>query len=196
MRTLRNSLLGAGLALPLAAFAVHAQVVQPDGGRTITVPPGAIVLILPAAGTVAASNMVNADAPDLNPMLQLIARQQADMQRMVADMNAAFPPMPDPGAMLRAAFGAGVPLNISVMPLADGHGVCSQSISVVDRGDGSAPIVHVSQTGDACGGPGVGQPRGVDEMRHTAPVQPPHGPKVLEIGYPPHPVTTGTPPRT
>ena len=64
------------------------------------------------------------------------------MQQMIADMNAMFPPMPDPNAMLRAAFGSGGPFNVSVMPLAGGHGVCSQSISIVAGGDGSAPIVH------------------------------------------------------
>jgi hypothetical protein len=194
MTTFRNVMLGACLALPLAAFAGSAQA---DDGRTIYVAPGAMVVIVPGPGVVAAPNVVNAGMPDATPMIQMIAQQQAMMQRMVADMNAMFPPMPDPVAMLRAAMGTGVPLNVAVTPLAGGHGVCSQSISIVNRGDGSAPIVHVSQSGDACGSLGVSKPQGVNEV--PAPVEPAipsHGPKVLEIGYPPHPVTNGTPPRT
>jgi hypothetical protein len=199
--TLRNTLLGACLALPLATIAGHAQAAQPKGERVIYVPPGATVVILPGPGAVAAPNMVNAGAPEAMPMLQLIAQQQAAMQRMIADMNAMFPPMPDPNALLRAAFGPGglVPdglVNMSAMPLAGGHGVCSQRISIVDRGDGSAPIVTTSQSGDACGALGVGKPQSVNEIRPATPAMPPHGPKLLEIGYPPHPVWNGTPPRT
>jgi hypothetical protein len=190
MMTIRNTLLGACLALPLAAFAGHAQAEQSDGGRTIYVPPGAMVLILPGPGVVAAPNMVNAGMPEAAQMVRLMAQQQAAMQHMIADMNAMFPPMPSPDAMLRAAFGPGAPL------MAGGNGVCSQSISIVDRGDGSAPIVKMSQVGDACGALGIGKPQGVDEVRPVVPALPPRGPKVLGIGYPPHPVSSGAPPRT
>ena len=204
MKTIRNTLLGACLALPMFAATGQAQPAQPEGGRTIYVPAGAMVVILPGPGAIAAPagiipapNVVNAGAPQAMPLTQMIAQQQAAMQHMIADMNAMFPPMPDPNAMLRAAFGSGPALGVSMMPLAGGHGVCSQSISIVARGDGSAPIVKTSQTGDACGALGVGKPQGVDEVRPQPPTAtPPHGPKVLEIGYPPRPVTDGTPPRT
>jgi hypothetical protein len=194
--TIRGALLGAALSLPLAAFAGSAQAEQPDGGRTIYVPPGAMVVILPGPGAITAPNMVNAGVPDAMPMMQLIAQQQTAMQRMIADMNAMFRPLPDPNAMLRMAFGSGAPFGISVMPMAGGPGVCSQSISIVERGDGSAPIVKTSQSGDACGALGIGKPQGVNEISPATPQMAPHGPKVLEIGYPPHPVTNGTPPRT
>ena len=151
MKTFRNTLLGACLALPLLAVTGQAQPTPPNGGRVIYVPAGATVVILPGPGTVAAPNMVNAGAPEAMPLMQMIAQQQAAMQRMIANMNAMFPPLPDPNRMLRAAFGAGGPLNVSIMPMAGGHGVCSQSISIVERGDGSAPIVKTSQSGDACG---------------------------------------------
>jgi hypothetical protein len=198
MTTLRTALFGACMALPLLASAGQAQTVLPNGGRMVYVPPGAAVVILPAPGAVAAPAMVSAGAPEVTPMLQMIAQQQAAMQHMIADMNAMFPPLPDPNAMLRAAFGAGGPFNVSVVPLAGGHGVCSQSVSIVARGDGSAPIVHVSQAGDACGAVGAGKPQSVDQPRPEEPALPAHGPKVLEIGYPPHSVTPGTPrpPRT
>jgi hypothetical protein len=197
MTTLRNTLLGACMALPLLASAGQAQTSQPNGGRMIYVPPGAMVVILPGPGAVAAPNMVSATAPDVAPMMQMIAQQQAAMQHMIANMNAMFPPLPDPNTLLRAAFGAGGPFNVSVTPLAGGHGVCSQSISIVERGNGSAPIVHVSQTGDACGALGNAyKPQTIDQPRPAEPALPARGPKVLEIGYPPHVVTTGTPPRT
>jgi hypothetical protein len=196
MTTLRNALLGACLALPLLASAGQAQPAPPNGGRMVYVPSGAMVVILPAPGAVATPTTVSTGAPDVTPMMQMIAQQQAVMQHMIADMNAMFPPLPDPNAMLRAAFGSGAPLNVAVMPLAGGHGVCSQSVSIVARGDGSAPIVHVSQAGDACGAIGAGKPRSVDQTRPEEPALPSNGPKVLEIGYPPHPVTAGTPPRT
>jgi len=194
--TIRNTLLGAGLALPLFASAGQAQTTPPDSGHMIYVPPGATVVVLPGPGTMAAPNMATAGAPEALPMLRLMAAQQVAVQHMIADMNAMFPPLPDPNAMLRAAFGPGMPLNLSVLPLAGGHGVCSQSISIVDHGNGSAPIVKVSQAGDACGALGMGKPQDVDQVRPQTPPPLPHGPKVLEIGYPPHPVTSGTPPRT
>jgi hypothetical protein len=189
MMTIRNTLLATCLALPLAAFAGHARAAQPDGGRTIYVPPGATVIILPGPGAVAAPNMVNAGTPEAMPMMRLIAAQEAAMQHMEADMDAMFPPMPDPSQLLRAAFGPGA-------SLAGGHGVCSESISIVDPGNGAAPIVKTSQSGDACGVLGAGKPQGVNEVRPSVPALPARGPKVLEIGYPPHPVSSNTPPRT
>lgn len=194
--TVRNALLGACLALPVLTSVGNAQTTPPNGARMIYVPPGATVVILPGPGGVVAPDRMSSTVPDAMPMMRLIAEQQAAMQHMIADMNTLFSPMPDPNEMLRAAFGPGAPLNVSVMPLAGGHGVCSQSISIVARGDGSPPIVKASQSGDACGALGIGKPQGVDEVRPAGPVQPPHRPKLLEIGYPPHPMTTGTPPRT
>jgi len=227
--TIRHTLLGACLALPL--FAATGQA-QPEVGRTIYLPLGAMVVILPGPGAVAgptgvvavpnvvvaapagvvtvpsgvvaapigavaATNVVVAGVPQAMPMLQMIAQQQAAMQYMIAQMNAMFPPMPDPDAMLRVAFGSGPALGVSMMPLSAGHGVCSQSISIVARGDGSAPIVKTSRSGDACGAMGIGKPQGVDEVRPQAPAATPlHGPKLLEVGYPPRPVSDGTPPRT
>ena len=47
MTTLRNTLLGACLALPLLASAGQAQPAPPNGGRMVYVPPGAMVVILP-----------------------------------------------------------------------------------------------------------------------------------------------------
>jgi len=86
-----------------------AQTTPPAAGHVIYVPPGATVVMLPGPGSAASPNVVNAGAPEAMPMMRLIAQQQAAMQQMFADMNAMFPPMPDPNAMLRAAFGPGGP---------------------------------------------------------------------------------------
>lgn len=205
MTTFRNALLGTCLALPLAALAGHAQAAQPHGERVIYVPPGATVVILPGPGAIAAPNMVNAGMPDAMPMMRLIAQQQAVIQHMIADMNAMFQPLPDPGQSLRAAFGPGAWLNVSLMPMAGGvslmpmaggHSVCSQRISIVDRGDGSVPVVTTTQSGDACGPLSVTRPQSVNDVPPAVPAPSQHGPKLLQIGYPPHPVSANTPPRT
>lgn len=205
MKTLRNTLLGACLALPLTAAAGHAQTIEQDG-RVIQVPPGAVVLILPGPGPATASPATASSAvapvfaapritaaPAALPMLRLIAQQQADMQRMIADMNALFPPMPmmpampDPSQLIRAAFGAGGPM----LTLAGGPGVCSESISIVQHGN-SAPVVTRQISGGACGAAATGKPESVRDIPAT-PELPPHGPKVLDISYPPQPVQAGVP---
>src|ERR1700749_3629398 len=89
MKTLRNTLLGACLALPLLAATGQAQTILTQG-RTITVPPGAVVVILPGPGTVAMPRRPVTAAPAAVPVMQLIAQQQAAMQRMMARMNAMF----------------------------------------------------------------------------------------------------------
>jgi hypothetical protein len=191
MTTIRNSLLGACLALPLAAFTAHAQ---QAGGQTIYVPAGATVIILPGPG--AAPNVASARAPGEIPMMRLIAQQEVAMQRMMADMNAMFAPMPDPNVLLRAAFGAGAPFNMAVMPMGGGHGVCSESISIVESGNGAAPIVKTAQSGDACGAFGISKPQGVNEISPAVPVTPLHAPRLVEASYPSHLMANGSSPRS
>jgi hypothetical protein len=68
-------------------------------------------------------------------------------------------------------------------------------------GNGGQPTMKVSSTGNACGMFGAPGPVGVTQVQPTpqpvtpAPVAPPHE-RLLTIGYPPHPMATGTPPRT
>ena len=195
MKTLRNTLLGACLALPLLTATGQAQTIETQG-RTITVPPGAVVLILPGPGAVAMPGpgavampgQTVAAMPSGMPIMQLIAQQQATMQHMIAQMNAMFPPMtamPDPAQLFRAAFGAGGPmLTLAGGPLAAGPGVCSESISIVQHGN-AAPVITRTASG-ACGAPAGSTPHSIDQMRPAAPVVVPHGPKVLEVSYPPH----------
>ena len=67
--------------------------------------------------------------------------------------------------------------------------------------NGGRPQVKVSRTGNACGalmssGPvGVTQKAPAPRQTMPAPVAPRHG-RLWTIGYPPHPVASGTPPRT
>jgi len=195
MKTLRNALLGACLALPMLAATGQAQSIETQG-RTITVPPGAVVLILPGSGTAIAPTVIApATAPAATgagtPIMQLIAQQQAAMQRMMAQMNALLPPLPDPSQIFRAAFGAGGPM----LTLPGGPGMCSESVSIVQHGN-AAPVMTRTASGD-CGGPAADAPHGMQQMR--APVPPPvmraHGPRVLDVSNPPQP-TAKVPPRT
>jgi hypothetical protein len=185
MKTLRNTLLGACLALPLLAATGQAQTIESQGatqGRTITLPLGAVVLIVPGPGTVAMPDQPVAAPPAAVPVMQLIAQQQAAMQRMMAQVNAMFPPMPpmpDPSQLFRAAFGAGGPM----LTLAGGPGVCSESISIVQHGN-AAPVITRTASA-ACGAPAGSAAHSIDQMRPVAPAVPPRGPRVLEVSNPP-----------
>jgi len=187
MKSLRYALLGACLTLPLFAATGRAQTFETPA-RTIRVPPGAVVLIIPAPGAVAMRGQPAGVTAAGMPIMQLIAQQQAAMQRMMAQMNAMFPPMaamPDPSQLFRAAFGAGGQMP----PPAAGPGLCSESVSIVQHGD-SAPVITRTASG-ACGAPAAGVPHSIEQMRPAAPV--PHGPKVLEVSNPPQPMATVPP---
>jgi hypothetical protein len=210
MKAIRSLLLGSALALPAVLAAGTASAQTRDGVQVIRLAPGTTLMIVssPDAAPVQVQaaqaqpmqvETVDGVPADAAPLLRLIAQQQAAMQQMMANMNALFPPMPDPSAML-AAMQAGTAgpfagFGLAMPQLAGGHGVCSQSVSYVSRGDGSAPIVKVTQSGDACG---PVAPGGVDAV--TQPVAPSVpaaiGPKVYDISYPPQPLKTATPPRT
>lgn len=180
MNTLRNAVLGACLALPLAAATGHAQSIE-QHGRTIQVPPGAVVVILP--GPVATPGVTATAAPAALPVLQMIAQQQAEMQHMMAQMNALLPPMPpmpNPSQLFRAAFGAGGPM----LTLAGRPGVCSQSITIVQHGN-SAPVITRSQSG--CGAAPAGEPANVRDLPPvTAPAQ---APRLIQANDAPHALT-------
>ena len=181
MKTIRTALLGACLSLPLLAATGHAQTVIRENGRTITVPPGAVVLILPGPQGVAASPATVAAMRQNVPMLRMIAQQQAMMRHMLAQMSAMFPPMPpmpDPSQMFRAAFGAGGPM----VTLAAGPGVCSESISIIQHGNSPPVITHTSS---GCGAHAGGHPAAVRDLP-PAPATPERTPNLLRVEYPPH----------
>jgi hypothetical protein len=158
MKASRNALIGAvaSVALLGTAAAGFAQSPLPQPGRVIAVPPGAVVLVLPA-GAVQAPAFDTAfpfpDMPSPVAMIRQMDQMMANMQRGFANtgwldpnrtIEAAMPGMPQPG---------GAVAGVVVTSFSDGHGICTQRITY--KGDGSAPVVQVSSTGDACASAGA-----------------------------------------
>ena len=184
----RSALLAASLL-----FAAPAVAAQPDGGHYVWFPAGTTLVLVPAA-------------PVDFPVARMIAQQEAMMHRMFADMDSLLATsLPDPDQMIRSVT-QGMPQavpgsGIVVTSISNGSGTCSQTITYGYPGDGGPPQVKVSSTGNACGtlgasGPiGVTQPVPVPGPVVPAPVKPRHE-RVWTVGDPPHPIRTGTPPRT
>jgi hypothetical protein len=188
----RSALLAASLFVAAPAVAA-----QPDGGHYVWVPAGSTVVMLPAT---------QATQVDF-PVAHMIAQQAAMMDRMFADMDTLLATaMPDPDQMIRSVM-QGIPQaaagsDVVVTSFSTGNGdTCSQTITYGYPGNGGQPQVKVSSTGNACGAIGSDGPVGVMQTLPMpqpvapAPVAPRHG-RLWTISYPPHQVTTGTPPRT
>lgn len=187
----RSALLAASLLVAAPALAA-----QPDSGHYVWVPAGATVVLVPTAPA----------TPVDFPVARMIARQEAMMNRMFADMDSLLATaMPDPGRMIRSVM-QGVPYSVPgsgivVTSISTGSGTCSQTITYSYPGSGGQPTVKVSSTGNACGAITSSGPIGVTQVQPTpqpvipAPVAP-RRERLWTIGYPPHPETTGTPPRT
>ncbi len=209
--TARNALLGACLALPLAAYAGSALAGPPSGPQTITVPPGAVVLIMPGAAETMTPAAAALRAGD--PLLRMVAEQAALMHRMMAEMHAAFtqptwpftqPMWPMPlDRTIQAAFGS-LPTNAPgagvVFPsMSGGPGVCSERMTYVYPANGAKPQVTVTRSGDACDALGVNGPGGVTQavpaqQPETPTVAPAHGPRLWSVSDPPQQITAhGTP---
>jgi hypothetical protein len=210
--TSRNALLGACLVLPVAAYGGSAVAGPPSGSQTITVPPGAVVLILPGAfGPTPPPGVTAAALPAGDPLLRLVAEQDAMMRGMMAEMNAAFAQpmwaMPT-DQMLRAAFG-GLPTNAAgsglvVTSMSGGSGVCSERVTYVYPANGAKPRMTVSRSGDGCGAFSATGPVSVMQARPTEPPEvppssmppaaPSHEPHLWTVSDPPRQiVTVGTP---
>ncbi len=180
MKASRNALIGAAASVALlgTAAAGFAQSPSSQQGRVIAVPPGAVVLVLPA-GAVQAPAFDTAfpfpDMPSPVAMIRQMDQMMADMQRSFANpgwldpnrtIEAAMHGMPQPG---------GAVAGVVVTSFSDGHGTCTRRITY--RGDGSAPVVQVYSTGDACASAGVpatpsATPPGAPEVQmpsHAAP---------------------------
>jgi hypothetical protein len=189
----RTALFGACLALPLMALAGTAGAAQPDRGHYVYVPPGAAVVIVPGGMEAVAM-----------PFAPVFAQQDSMLRRMVADMDRLMSmPMPDPQQMIRSVMD-GMPSaapgsSVVVTSVSTGNGTCSQTITYSYPGNGAAPVTRVSQSGNACGTVTSSAPIGVTQTL-PAPAAPqkvaPRHDRLWSVGYPPHPVSTGTPPRT
>jgi len=174
MRASRTLVIGAvaSAALIGSVAAGFAQSPSAQGRRLIEVPPGAVVLVLPATGPLDAAFPF----PDM-PSPAAMIRQ---MDQMMADMQRSFgsPAWIDPNRTIDAALrdmpqANGAVSGMVVTSFSDGHGTCTQRVTYT--GNGAAQTVQVSSTGDACGsagmpaaGPGVGAPE-IMAPNHAAP---------------------------
>jgi hypothetical protein len=210
--TARNALLGACLALPLAAYGGSAIAGPPSGPQTITVPPGAVVLILPSPIGMTPPAATATALPADDPLLRMVAEQNAMMRDMMAEMNAAFAqptwPFTQPiGPMqlnrtIQAAFG-GLPTNVPgagmvFTSVSGGPGVCTQQMTYVYPANGTKPQVTVTHSGNACGQLGVTGPNTVMQpVPPQAPTAAPsHGPHLWTISDPPQQITPNGTPRS
>lgn len=202
MRKGSVALFGACLALPLIMGAGAAGAAQLDGGRYVYVPPGAMVVFLPLPGATVSQRQVVTTPADY-PMTRMIAEQESMMRHMMANMGSLMASLPDPQQMMRSVgMPQAVPGSGVVMTsLSSGNGTCSETITYGYPANGGQPRVHVSRTGNACGalmstGP-VAVTQTTPSLRQTLPepVARPHE-RLWTVGYPPHPITTGTPPRS
>ena len=113
----------------------------------------------------------------------LFAQQDALIRGMMTDMQAVeATTLPDPATM-----GVGPGSTIVVSSFSDGRSSCSRTVIYQAR-PGAAPLVNVSQTGDACGAPPAANPRAVvPAAEPEAPVAPrvavPAAPRLYQIDY-------------
>ena len=189
----RSALLGAGLLLsaPAAMAATPAE-----GGHYVWVPNGAEVVVVPHQSV----------TPADFPVAHMIAQQEAMMRRMFADMDSLMATaLPDPEQMIRSVMQGmpEVPAGSSVVmtSITTPGGTCNQTITYGYPGNGSQPVMNVSSSGNACGAIHSSGPLTVTQPlpapRWVAPTPPaPRHERLWTVGYPPHRVTTGTPPRT
>lgn len=189
----RSALLGAGLLL-----SAPAAMAAPQGGHYVWVPNGAEVVVVPH------SHM--SVAPADFPVAHMIAQQQAMMQRMFADMDSLLATtLPDPQQMIRSVM-QGMPQvpdgsSVVVTSITTPSGTCSQTITYGSPNNGGQPVVHVSSSGNACGTIHSSAPLTVTQPLPSPQTVAPRAPaprheRLWTVGYPPHRIATGTPPRT
>lgn len=197
---MRHALLGACLALPLLATGT-ALAAEP-APRTITVPPGAVVLILPSADTTTVTQpFAGMTGPRIaDPMLQLIALQDAMIRTAMAQMDAPFaqPMFPPMNRMIEAALnGAPMPgqgVTTVFTSVTDGPGVCSEHVVYEYKANGGKPLVTLTRSGNACAPIGTTAPTEAAQPLSPPPAAAPaHGPRLWTVSDPPRPIETGTP---
>ena len=185
----RSVLLAASLFVAGPAIAA-----TPSDGHYVWIPAGDAVVVVPRGPT---------RSIDF-PAVDIFARQEAMMQRMMADMDAMMAiPLPNPDQIMQAAM-QGMPQvapgsSVVVTSISIPGGTCSQTITYGAPSQGVQPVVEVVSTGNACG---AIQATGPINAAEPAPAPEPdpavHQPhqRLWTIGYPAHPIATGVPPRT
>jgi hypothetical protein len=162
----------ASVALFGTAAAVFAQSPAPQGSRTIEVPSGAVVLVLPAgsvAGPAFDTGFPFPDMPSPVAMIRQMDQMMANMQRGFAMQEAAMRDLPQIGD----GVAGGAVSGVVVTSFSNGHGTCTQRITY--SGNGAAPIVQTSSTGDGCAG--TGTPASSPEL----PAPKPAAPHLIEV---------------
>ena len=179
MRKPTLAVAGAAAALALVGGAGIAAAQSPSrANRVIEVPPGAVVLVLPAGAIPAMSSpgpMVDAAFP--LPVMPGVSRMIQRMDQMMLDAQRAFasPAWTDPARTVETAMrrmpGAEGPVSgVIVTSFSDGHGTCTQR--VVYSGNGAAPKVNVSSTGNECAS--IGHPVALPKAQPPQRALPPH----------------------
>ena len=202
MTRIRSVLLASCLAAPLALAAGPALAQSPTGGRILSVPPGAVVLVLPAPSMTAMQAGGAAFSPDM-PFARLIAQQETMMRRMLQDVDAMMAaPFPDPQQLIRAASQGDAPAmpgaGVVMTAISSASGSCSETITYA-ASNGGPPQVKVTRTGNACDALPVSGPFGISQTAAPSepqPVPPPQGGHLWTIGNQPHPLAGPVPPRT
>jgi hypothetical protein len=141
----------------LLAASVGGAVAASPTDRVVSVPPGAIVLVLPAgvAPGWASPGWASDDSPFENGMISPIAMMQ-QVNRM---MQAAFAD-PAQDQMMQAAMqqmqSRGPSFRMVVTSISNGQGTCTRQVRY--SGSADAPKVDVSMTGNACPAANSGTP--------------------------------------
>ncbi len=187
----RSALLAASLFIAGPAMAASPS---PSAGQYVWVPTGDAVVVVPK---------IPPRQIDF-PVVDIFAQQEAMMQRMMADMDTMMAmPLPSPDQMIRSVM-QGMPQvppgsGVVVTSISTPGGTCSQTITFGAPVQGDQPIVHAVSNGNACGVVHSSGPLTVTQTlpapQRVAP-QPQSHEWLWIIGYPPHPITTNTPPRT
>jgi hypothetical protein len=166
----------AALALVGGAGAALAQSAASQHGRTIEVPPGAVVIVLPGPAVTGSAAWPGfsgdgVSMPVVAGPAALMRQMDAEISQMMEDMQRAFgrgwtapgwgapgwiePGRANPDRLIEAAMrpmpGTGGPVSgVMVTTCSDGRNSCTQR--VVYSGTGRAPTVQVSSTGNGCAG--------------------------------------------
>jgi hypothetical protein len=190
MARLRKALLAGAAAIAIAisgaasAQTVHVMNVAVPGGGVAQiryvgdVPPQVAVVPAPAAygAWMPVSSLFGADSP-----FAMMDRIAAEMDRRAAAMfryAEAMTARADAGRVVETAADT-VPPGVtpfggesySFVSTISGNGICSQSVRIVSRGDGTKPVVERHSSGN-CGG-AAAVPRGRSGVQPASPVPAP-----------------------
>jgi hypothetical protein len=154
MKKAHGVLLGACLALPLAGVAMPGLAAQSGCGPRPT--QRVTLRDWTAADQIQAGRLI----ADANAMFRRMDAEMNAMQSRMAALTST--PLPTPQQLAEASFGPGTvtvmgPGSATMLTMvSSGNGTCSETITESYPAHGGRPIVHVAQSGNACGTVHVG----------------------------------------